>query len=80
VVITDAAPAEHGRFITYTIEVVAGAAPQTLSKVSMFIDDHRIKDAARVLKENVQLNHTEYFYLYVLPYCLGRQLLLKGGC
>jgi hypothetical protein len=39
VVITDAAPAEHGRFIKYTVEVVAGAAPQTLSKVSMFIDD-----------------------------------------
>ncbi len=28
VVITDAAPAEHGRFIKYTVEVVAGAAPQ----------------------------------------------------
>ena len=39
VVITDAVAAEDGRFIDYTVEVVAGAVPSTLSSVSLFIDD-----------------------------------------
>ena len=34
VVITEAAPAEHGRFISYTVEVVVGAVPSALATVS----------------------------------------------